>query len=408
MLTEDVPGYGLRYKSIHLAEIYMAENHVGNIDMVHRKFKLTAKQAVEKFGPEVLPAKVVDNAERAPMTRYEFLHCVHPNNVPDEPPFISVYICIDSRAIVSSGAYYSFPYQIGRYITTPDETYGRGPAMMILNEIKGIQEMAKTMLKAGQLAVQPPLLLPEDGALNAFNFSPGGLNYGGIDERGQQVVQPLLTQARLDYGQELMNEKRKLINEAFLINLFQILVDKPYMTATEAMLRAQEKGQLLAPTVGRLQSDVIGPLVRREIDIITRSPALMEEWGFPEMPMSVIDANGKYNVEYVAPLNRMQRYDEAIGIQRTLEMITPLAQVDPSVLKPIDAHALLPLFAEANGAPALMFKSKERMEEEAQAEAQQQQAQMLLQAAPIVAKTAKDMAQAQQMAGGTPQMQGAM
>jgi hypothetical protein len=89
-------------------------------------------------------------------------------------------------------------------------------------------------------------------------------------------------------------------------------------------------------------------------------------------------------------------------------MITPLAQVDPSVLKPIDAHALLPLFAEANGAPALMFKSKERMEEEAQAEAQQQQAQMLLQAAPIVAKTAKDMAQAQQMAGGAPQMQGAM
>ncbi|STU67291.1 Bacteriophage head to tail connecting protein [Klebsiella pneumoniae subsp. ozaenae] len=56
----------------------------------------------------------------------------------------------------------------------------------------------------------------------------------------------------------LAEQKRQTINDGFFITLFQILVDNPQMTATEAMLRAQEKGQLLAPTAGRIQAEFLG------------------------------------------------------------------------------------------------------------------------------------------------------
>ncbi len=55
--------------------------------------------------------------------------------------------------------------QLGRYTTGPKEVYGRSPAMTVLPEIKMVNEMSQTVLNAGQKALDPPLLLQEDGAL---------------------------------------------------------------------------------------------------------------------------------------------------------------------------------------------------------------------------------------------------
>ena len=111
----------------------------------------------------------------------------------------------------------------------------------------------------------------------------------------------------------------EVINDAFLVTLFQILVDAPQMTATEAMLRAQEKGALLAPTMGRQQSEFLGPLIEREIDILSRAGAL------PPMPDALVKAGGMVEVEYQSPLNRAQRSEEGVAILRTLESLAPLA-----------------------------------------------------------------------------------
>jgi hypothetical protein len=40
-------------------------------------------------------------------------------------------------------------------------------------------------------------------------------------------------------GQEIMEDERKAINSGFLIDLFQILVETPQMTATSAPTSAQ-------------------------------------------------------------------------------------------------------------------------------------------------------------------------
>ena len=59
----------------------------------------------------------------------------------------------------------------------------------------------------------------------------------------------------------MLDQRHRSINDAFLVTLFQILVDSPSMTATEAMLRSQEKGALLAPTSSRRRnsSGVMSP-----------------------------------------------------------------------------------------------------------------------------------------------------
>jgi hypothetical protein len=310
--------------------------------------------------------------------------------------YISYYICLTSRMIMSEGGYNTFPYAVSRYVTAPKEIYGRSPAMTVLPDIKMINEMSKTVIRAAHKIVDPPLLLQEDGVLQAFNTRPGALNYGGVDDQGRQVVQALQSNARVDIGMDMMEQRRKVINDAFLITLFQILVDAPAMTATEAMLRAQEKGALLAPTMGRQQSEMLGPLIERELDILARSGIL------PPMPEALAERGGDVEIQYVSPLNRSQRAEEGVAILRTLEAIAPIAQLDPSVMMRFNPDAIVKELAEINGVPAKILRSDEEIAEMRQQQAQQAEAQALLQAAPVAANSAKTLAETAALSGLQP------
>lgn len=400
LFIDDAIGKGIRYRSVHLSEMFVAENHQGVIDTVHRRFMMTARQAAQRFGESVLSPTIKASLEKDAERTFEFIHSVGPNQDMQSDkknykgmPIYSCYVSIDGKSIVSEGGYRSMPYAIGRYVTGPKEIYGRSPAMTVLPDVKMLNEMSKTVIRAAQKIVDPPLLLQEDGALGAFDLRPGALNFGGVDQQGQQVVHPLQTGGRVDIGMEMMDGRRKVINDAFLVTLFQILVDSPQMTATEAMLRAQEKGALLAPSMGRQQSELLGPLIERELDILAHAGAL------PPMPQALIDAGGVIEVEYVSPLNRAQRAEEGIAIMRTLEAVTPLSQVDPSVLDVFDPEAIARELADINGVPAKVMRTPDQIAAMKQQQAQAAQAQQLLQAAPVASGVVKDLAQSQALAG---------
>lgn len=404
LLLEDMLGTGIRYKSIDLANTYVCENRHGIVDTVHREFQYTARQALQHFEEKALPAKIREAYEKNPEQKFDFVHCVKPNDERKRGQrdyrgmeFASYYVSIDGKSIVEEGGYRSFPYALGRYITTPGETYGRSPAMLVLPDIKMLNEMQKTIIRAAHLQVSPPLLLQEDGALQAFDLRPNALNFGGVDEQGRQTVQALKINGRLDIGLDMVQARQRIINDAFLVTLFQILVEQPNMTATEAMLRAQEKGALLAPTMGRQQSEMLGPLIERELDILGRAGML------PPMPDELIEAGGEVDVEYVSPLNRAQRAEDGVAILRTFEAIAPLASVDPSVMMAFDLPQAARELADINGMPAKVLRSKEDIQK---MQAEQKQAmgmQQLLEAAPIAAETVKSLAETQAMAAqGTP------
>jgi hypothetical protein len=264
--------------------------------------------------------------------------------------FSSYYICLRSREIVSEGGFRTFPYAVGRYTTGPKEVYGRSPAMTVLPEIKMVQEMTKTILKAGQKALDPPLLLQEDGALSAFDLRPGALNFGGVDDAGNPTVQALEFRGDIAIGDEMIERRQKAINEAFLVTLTQVLVATPRMTAAEAMLRSQEKARLLAPTMGRQQSEFLGPMVERELD-------LLDQMGWlPPMPAVLKEAGGLVDVDYTSPLNKAQRAEEGLAIVRTIESATTLAQVDPTIMFNFDGDAIVRELAEINGVPEKLLR----------------------------------------------------
>jgi hypothetical protein len=353
----DIGMRGTRYKSTALSELYIAENSHGIVDYVHRKFPLSARAAVQKWRGRV-PEKIQKEAELNPFKKFEFLHCVKPNEEVIKGrrdytgmPFRSYFASYEGKSIVGEGGYRTMPYAVSRHVTAPRETYGRSPAMMVLPDIKMVNEMEKTTIRAAHKVVSPPLLLYGDGILSAFSTRPDAMNYGGVDEQGRQLVHPLKTGANLPLVFEMSEQKRKLINDAFFVTLFQILVQNPQMTATEALIRAQEKGQLLAPTVGRQQSELLGPVIAREIDIAAMSGML------PPMPPKLARAGGSIKAVYTSPLTRLRRAEEGVAIIRSIDSVTPLLEIHPEILDNVDTDEMLRRMWEINGAPADVLRS---------------------------------------------------
>lgn len=401
IFVDEIVGESLRYRAIPLSEVFIAEDFSGIINRVHRKFELTNRQAVDMFGADSLPDSIAEKAkgENTSDQKTWFIHCVYENK--DRKPgdkswkgmaWRSIYVSVEGRQTVDEGGYRTMPYSIGRYITTPGEVYGRSPAMLVLPDIKMLNEQEKTIMRAAQRMVEPPLLVSEDGALQPFNVRPNALNYGYIDEQGRPMVQPMEMRGNIPLGIELQDQKRKIIQDAFLVTLFQILVDQPNMTATEAMLRAQEKGQLLAPTMGRWQSEQLGPMIERELDILGTAGML------PPMPRALMDGSGQVEISYESPLNRAQRAEEGMAILNTLSAAGSVAQFDPEVVKLFKTQDAMRELAEINGMPSKLLYSPEEMDQINAAAAQQQQLAQILQAAPVAAQAAEGFAKANVLA----------
>lgn len=410
LLVEPRGTDGIRYKSIHLAEIYIQENREGTVDTVHRKFEMTARQAAQVFKQDT-PQKILDKINDNKMDeRFEFLHCVMPREDFDASridqtgmPFVGYYIFIADQQVIREEGYHEQPYIVSRYAVSTREVYGRSPAIQMLPDISMLNEMRRTTIEAANMAVDPPVLQADDG-ISEFDLTPGSRNLGALDDQGRAMAVPWNTGVDVRLGLEMMQDTRSQIDDGFLGIYFRVLLENPSMTATQAMLLAQQQGQLTAPIIGRLQSEWLGPQMRRESGILFRQgkhpemPAILQEF--------IRDTGKPLQISYQSPMTRAARSEEAVGILRTFESLAPIAQIDPAVFEVFDTQEIARIVSDVNGVPTKALKSKEKLAEEAEGKQAQQQLGEVLDAAPIAAQTAKTLADAQATSQNTPQSLG--
>ena len=389
---------GLRYRNIHLGEIYYVENHAGVIDTTYRAFNLTARQIQQQFSlsGDVVPEAVTE-AVKNPNTaekKFEVLHCVYPRKDfdprridPKGMQWASLYIFVQTQDLLRESGYQSFPFPTARYTQVSGEVYGRGPAQWVLPAIKVLNEQKKTILKQGHRTVDPVLLAHDDGNLGNFSLKPGHLNPGGISKDGKKLIDTLPV-GNLAVGFEMMDQEKAVINDAFLITLFQILIDTPQMTATEVLERAREKGMLIAPTAGRLQAEFLGRLIERELDL------LFQQGLMPELPSILRDTDAaEYHIEYDSPMSRMQRAEKAAGFMRALDVAANYAK-NTGDLSPLDFFAFdtaMPEILDIHGAPTSWTRSMEDVLAIRAKRDEAAQTQQMIEAAPAVAGLAKNM-----------------
>jgi hypothetical protein len=401
LFTDALDEGGLRYKQIHLSEVVFDVNHQGVVDTVFRWFEMTARQILQKWPkPEQpLPDELAQAQRDNPDKLFKVLHMVMPRADFDPSRadakgkrFASVYVLYaKDKTKLSEGGYTTFPYAISRYVAGPGELFGRSPAMLVLPNIKVLNDQTKTLLKQGHRTVDPVLLVHDDGIIDSFSLKPGALNAGGVSAEGRSLVQALPV-GNIAIGKDMMDDNRAAINDAFLVTLFQILVETPQMTATEVIERVREKGALLSPTMGRQQTELLDPMIERELDLLAAQGLL------PPLPEALLEAEGEYKVEYDSPLSRAQRAEEAAGGLRMIDYAANIAAntQDPSILDHFNFDVMVPELADIQGLPARWMTTPDQLEQKRSGRQQSQEQQALIQALPGAAAMAKATVQPKQ------------
>lgn len=388
-----VPVY---YRHIPLAQCFLATNPQGVTDTNFRRFTMTARQMVQKFGADKVSEKVKAASEDENRTddAFELLHATMPraeagsskgNN--RKSPFASYWVEVDSKHLIAESGFFEFPYHVFTWEQRDDSAYGESPVMQALADIRRFQNMSKHGLRAFQQWTDPPLAMPADGQMKRPNLNPRALNPGAMDEHGRLRVQPLITAQRPDFALQILQTQKDGLRESLYINLFQAMVDRPSGTATEAMIRADEKAQLLGPAGARIHG-ALSSIIEREFAILERKGAFDGESRLAPPP-TLEDREVK--VKFTSPLDRMRRSNEVLGIQQTLEMAGALAQLkqDPTILDRINDEKALEITREVVGAPAAMMRDDEELAQIRQGREEQEQMMAAQQAMQLVQGTSK-------------------
>jgi hypothetical protein len=269
--------------------------------------------------------------------------------------FASYWLEVQTRHLIARSGFEEFPFIIYHWDQSDGSPYGQSPIMAVLSDLKMLQVMNKNAVQASQQMIKPPMATMAGIYGRRLNLNPGKTNPGYLGEDGRLKVQPLITGQNPRLAEGLIEAKREGVRESLYINLFRSLIDAPQMTATEAMIRQNEKAELLGPAGAKIQAG-LSRLVEREIAILERRGAFRPGAALAPPPSL---AGTTVNVRFTSPLDRQRRMADIQGVQATLEMAGQLAAIDPAVIDRIDADESLEIAQKTFGAPRRMLKDDE-------------------------------------------------
>jgi hypothetical protein len=301
-----------------------------------------------------LGEKIQTASKERPDHKFNFIHAVEPTadyeratgKSATKLKFHSCHVCEEDKMVVRTGGYNEFPYLVPRWSKATGEIFGRSPSFNALPDIKTLNKAVEIGLKAWAKAIDPPLLVQDDGVIGRVRMTPAGITV----IRNDGAVKPLQIGTNWQITDLKENQLRTAIRQAYYSDQLQ-LQEGPQMTATEVQVRYELMQRLLGPTLGRFQSEFLNPLIERVFGIMYRAGALMQE---PE-----IIKGTKIDVEYLGPLARSQRMEESVAIERLYSLAMNIAQIDPAIMDNIDHDEAVRLRGKLLGVPKTVLRGKD-------------------------------------------------
>jgi hypothetical protein len=352
----------LFFRNINLKECYFEENRFGFVDSMYRQFNMQAKAASSKWPND---KSLQEKAAKSPDEQVAILHIVTPNQSKKNAAthsYSSDYILPEERVVLSSSGYSYFPFLVTRWIKEEGEPYGYAPAHHVLPDIKLLNSLRQITLKVAQKQLDPPLLVPKDGYYLPLYTTPGSVNFyrNGIADK----IIPLSGMENIMPTEIEQNQCRDAIYKSFYVDIFRMQKENKEMTAMEVQVRNEEQMRMMAPMVGRIETEFLNPLINIVYQTLikyNRLPELTEALG-AELPKEI-------KPEYVSPLTRAQKSSQVSSIEQVLGFFqrSGIVNMFPDIYDNINFDACLKLFFEQRGAPGEILKSeREVMQMQAQ------------------------------------------
>lgn len=378
----------LVFKSIPIAELFIAEDFKGKPDTVFRYFNLPLRQIAQEFGTDKFSRELLQVLQKDPDQMYEVIHAVYPSEtyvtdgkMKKNMRFKSCYVLKEQRILLSEGGFKHMPFIVFRFWKRTGEPYGGSPAWDSLSDIRMINVMSETALRSFQMEAFPPLLAASDGVIMPLKTMPNGVNIGGMSPDGKRLIEPLVTNSKTQLAFEVLEQRRQAIRNAFFVDPL-INRENSIRTAAEVQKRASEELNGIGPFVNRFEQEYLEPLLDRVLLFVLENMIKPED--IPEEIQGMTT-----EIEYTAPLARTQRAKQLDATVTFLQLLQTVAQADPSILGVLNKENLVGIMTDLLGVPYTVLKTQEELLAEQQQAQQKQMMEQLLQAGPALADTLK-------------------
>ncbi|MFD2052816.1 portal protein [Mesorhizobium calcicola] len=394
-------GFGstlIRYASIPVVEGYLSRNRWGQVDIFHRRYERTARQAAQLLGYEKLPARIkvlVDDPAKCE-TRISLVQCIQPRDERKmyrlgghtqylDTAFASYHVIEDEEEIVRESGFRTFPVSTFNWRRYEGDPYGISPTIEALTTVRKENAVRRSGLRALQQITDPATA--SKARLDYVPVLNPGENYPGlIDDNGRPMIVPISTGQNPTYAFNYAQSRADEIRDMMFVNLFQTLVQNPQMTATEALIRQEEKGALLGPSGSIIQAGFATNL-DRELGILEDKGLYDEDSRF--LPPASL-AGKAVRPTFTGPLDVLRRSAEARDTIQVVTTAMQIAQFDPGVMDNIDSDEAIKIVQGASRSPQRIFRRKEEVDGMRDARAKASQAQAGMAAIATAGKAAKD------------------
>jgi hypothetical protein len=339
LLVEEAPlgeASAFRFTAVPLRSAVLEEGVSGRLDTVFRQARLTAAEIRRRHLGAELPPELLRAAAANDPALHPVLEAIWPERnglryaalLTTEP---------DHPVLLAEGRFAESPCIAFRWLKAPGETYGRGPVMKALPDIRTANAVVEMVLKNASIAVTGIWQAEDDGVLNpaTVKLVPGSIIPKAPGSAG---LTPLAAPGNFDISQLVLQDLRSRIRAAMLADRLGPQQDAK-MTATEVLERASQTSRLLGATYGRLQAELLTPLVTRCLAILRRRG---------EVPPLLLDGR-EVVLRYESPLARVQGRADAAN---TLLFLQAVGKIGGAAAAQVDAAAATRWLARTLGAPA--------------------------------------------------------
>ncbi|MCY4394646.1 MAG: portal protein [Rhodospirillaceae bacterium] len=349
LFEEGAPGgaSAFRFRALPLPEVWLEEGETGRLETVFRRTALPLEGFVRRFPDAPLTPDEARAREKGDDLRIAAIEATRRQDgkvrytaFREERPDAKGGGRNDTEKPLEAGAFADHPVIAFRWMKAPGESWGRSPVMKALPDIRTANKVVELVLKNASIAVTGMWQADDDGVINPANIklSPGVVIPKAV---GSEGLKPLGAPGRFDVSELVLNDLRQRIRRALLVDKLG-QADSPKMTATEVLERKAEMARLLGATFGRLQSELLAPLIDRGLAILRRRR---------EIPPIRIDGR-TIALSYASPLAQEQAHRDIATVTGWADLVSRLG---PAGMAAVDAARAARWAGRVLGVPSALI-----------------------------------------------------
>lgn len=307
-----------KFCDVPLAELYVEKPAGGAINTSWRQMDVEAINIKQTWPEADLTPDLEKMIKKKPLEKVKIIN----GHIFDPKKFVyhQVVIYPTKKHILFAQEFKTKRRIVFRANVTPGETYGRGPIIQMLPDIRTLNKVKQFILENAAIQMAGVYTGLDDGVFNPYTvrIAPGSIIPVASNNNQNPSMKALDRAGDIGIGGMVMEDLQSNIRRPLMAEPMGEIND-PVRSASEQVIRHQEALKRSNTAFGRLYSELVVPLVQACLDIA------IERGLMPE-----VKANGtEVKIKMVSPLAKQQDIED---FQNSQLWFSNVAQLDPNIL----------------------------------------------------------------------------